>query len=116
MEELKEYHKQYKKCAIVFLRNYPRFIVQEHEVECTSDLGNKIDHAYNRYKKKTTEGKREILIEFVSDLIIPISTVIAGGVAMVFHLPAIFFTSTLCVCAWGFKKKYFNKKEKEKYD
>lgn len=118
MEELKKYHKQYKECAIVFLKKYPRIIVQEREDECTSDLEDKIDHAYNRYKKKTTEGKREMMIDVASGLIIPIFSGIAGCVAIVCHFPVIcMITPTCYLFGWGIQKYLaHNNKEKEKYD
>lgn len=119
MEKLKEHHQKFKKDAIDFMKKYPRIIVSEYEVECITDLDNKIDDAYNSYQNETTEGKRKIKIkkakELATDLIIPISTGIAGCAGIICHLPAIYTTSAVCLCGWGIAK-YLAYITKEKYD
>lgn len=116
---LKKHHQEFKKDAIDFMKKYPRIIVSEYEVECITDLDNKIDDAYNSYQNETTEGMRQIIMkvatELATDLIIPISTGIAGCAGIICHLPVIYTASTVCLCSWGIAK-YLAYTKKEKYD
>lgn len=119
MEKLKEHHQKFKKDAIDFMKKYPRIIVSEYEVECITDLDNKIDDAYNSYQNETTEVKRKIKIKkakgYATDVVLPFSAGFATCVGIICNLPAVSLASAVLLCGWGIAK-YVAYNKKEKYD